>query len=218
MKTLSLHKLGKHLWQILHKITVMGFLRNVFPELINVAAGQRMKMELLKGAQMERSCMKPRCLCDAFAVAHFSTAKHFSVLHNLSKGDIAAPKWTPCLCYPLYYAGISTLVSLTAASGALQRKEPTKLFSDSFPVHHPFLFLLDAQMWSAAWMNTISDACSDTETMWWCTSWLHVCHVAVIYTNLWAWWQVTWWYVKHWEVLVKISWTTSPCFHLSLLP
>lgn len=36
----------------------------------------------------------------------------------------------------------------------------------------PFLFLLDAQMWSEVWINTISDPCSDTENMWWCTSFM----------------------------------------------
>lgn len=75
------HSSGKRdLWQIPPSIAVTGFPRKVLAEPIRVAKGQRVKTELLKGAQMESSCVKLRCLQDAFAVAYFSASEGFSVL------------------------------------------------------------------------------------------------------------------------------------------
>lgn len=81
MKCSTLHSSGKqHLWQIPHNITVTRFLRKVLTELICAAKGQRVRTELLKGAQMESGGVKLRHLQDAFAVACFSASKGFSVL------------------------------------------------------------------------------------------------------------------------------------------
>lgn len=63
-----------------HSFPVTGFPRKVLTELMGFAKGQRVKMGLLKGALMESSSVKLRCLQDALAVACYLSPKGCSVL------------------------------------------------------------------------------------------------------------------------------------------
>ena len=113
-----------------------------------------MTAELLKAGSDGKQLRETEAPAGCFCCGLFVCFRRFLSPHRLSKGDTAALAQTQNLLFVFLTRGIRQecppLVSLTAAPGALQRKEPTKLLSELFPGQHPFLFLLDAQMWSAA--------------------------------------------------------------------